>query len=82
MKREFVVAEDEDEYGEIILSLAAIEVRPVHCVRVASAWSALRRRRSALYSCNAPHWLCASCMLPAIAIACLLVRQSSRRPVV
>jgi len=26
MKREFVVAEDEDEYGEIILSLAAIEV--------------------------------------------------------
>ena len=27
MKREFVVVEDEDEYGEIILSLAAIEVR-------------------------------------------------------
>jgi hypothetical protein len=27
MKREFVVAEDEDEFGEIILSLAAIEVR-------------------------------------------------------
>ena len=26
MKREFVVAEDEDEYGEIILSLAAIEM--------------------------------------------------------
>jgi hypothetical protein len=26
MKREFVVVEDEDEYGEIILSLAAIEV--------------------------------------------------------
>ncbi|KAI8468426.1 MAG: plastid/chloroplast ribosomal protein S1 [Monoraphidium minutum] len=27
MKREFVVAEDEDEYGEIILSLAAIEAQ-------------------------------------------------------
>jgi hypothetical protein len=27
MKREFVVAEDEDEYGEVILSLAAMEVR-------------------------------------------------------
>ena len=27
MKREFVVVEEEDEYGEIILSLAAIEVR-------------------------------------------------------
>jgi hypothetical protein len=27
MKREFVVVEDEDEYGEIILSLAAMEVR-------------------------------------------------------
>lgn len=27
MQREFIVAEQEDEYGEIILSLAAIEVR-------------------------------------------------------
>lgn len=26
MQREFIVAEEEDEYGEIILSLAAIEV--------------------------------------------------------
>jgi hypothetical protein len=29
MVREFIVAEEEDEYGEIILSLAAIEVRTV-----------------------------------------------------
>jgi small subunit ribosomal protein S1 len=27
MRREFVVVEPEDEYGEIILSLAALEVR-------------------------------------------------------
>lgn len=29
MQREFIVAEEEDEYGEIILSLAAIEVGAV-----------------------------------------------------
>jgi hypothetical protein len=26
MQREFIVAEEEDEYGEVVLSLAAIEV--------------------------------------------------------
>ena len=27
MRREFVIAEQEDEHGEVILSLAALEVR-------------------------------------------------------
>lgn len=40
MRREFVVVEQEDDYGEVILSLAALEVRNrrrlhparVHCL--------------------------------------------------
>lgn len=36
MQREFIVAEEEDEYGEIILSLAAIEVRTAAAAAVYS----------------------------------------------
>lgn len=28
MKRDFMVVEDEEEYGQVIVSLAAMEVRP------------------------------------------------------
>lgn len=40
MKREFMVVEDEDEYDQVILSLAAQEVRHGHWARsMASAWA-------------------------------------------
>jgi len=41
MKREFIVVEDEDEYEEIILSLAALEVRTRCCSRV-GVWCGCR----------------------------------------
>jgi hypothetical protein len=37
MQREFIVVEEEDEYGEIILSVAAIEVRGPTCFPCSSA---------------------------------------------
>jgi hypothetical protein len=36
MRRTFVVVDEQDEYGEIILSLAALEVRASHSVTGAS----------------------------------------------
>ncbi len=34
MKREFLVVEDEEEYGQVIVSLAAMEVRSVRSGQV------------------------------------------------
>jgi hypothetical protein len=53
MVREFIVAEEEDEYGEIILSLAAIEVRAVADDAAAPAQQQQFRRRAGAGCCAA-----------------------------
>ena len=72
MKREFVVAEEEDEYGETILSMAAIEVRDARaCVRACACW--VSRRSGGLLS-----FCCCVIGVRVRACVCSRVRVRSR----